>query len=201
VKTYFRLKDKEVTERVRTRSFLALNCEPEIRVARFLLAENTKTGENIPNDHICNIPNGRKIYQMTTKCNKLPKIHQMTMTYPNIFHSRTAPNLPKSGVFARKNATWQPWPEFVLLERDKCCTGDGQGIPIQKKNKIKNSNYILKPKRRQQQQLNFFISNCGEKSSQAVCCQGAALFSRTPKCRTSQFCRIQNCPQQAADIT
>jgi hypothetical protein len=53
--------------------------EIEIRVARFFLAQHTKTGNHVPNDHKMyqmaikyskwsqNIPNGLKIFQMVSK--------------------------------------------------------------------------------------------------------------------------------------
>jgi hypothetical protein len=59
------------------------------RVARFFVTQYTKTGENIPNYYNItkwplNIPNGRKIFQMTIK-------------YTNIFHSKALQDLPKLG--------------------------------------------------------------------------------------------------------
>jgi hypothetical protein len=43
-----------------------------------------------------NIPNGRKIVQITIK-------------YTNIFHRQKLQNLPKLGFWYEKYAVWQPW--------------------------------------------------------------------------------------------
>jgi hypothetical protein len=64
------------------------------RVARFLLTQYTKTVHNIPNYHNFtkwpkSIPNGSKIFQMTT-------------SYTNIFHSNAHPNIPKLDFFGFK---------------------------------------------------------------------------------------------------
>jgi hypothetical protein len=46
----------------------------------FFLVKQTKPWENMPNDH--------KIYQMTIRYTKWPKIFQTTIKYINIFHSK-----------------------------------------------------------------------------------------------------------------
>jgi hypothetical protein len=83
-----------------------------IRVARFFLVHDTKTG---------------KMYQMNTKCTKwsknIPtvcKIFQMAIKCINIFQSRALQNLPKLGFWARKETIWQPWwgsPHRVTCDR------------------------------------------------------------------------------------
>jgi hypothetical protein len=62
--------------------------ELDSRVARLFLTQNTITGKNIPN--------GRKIFQMTLK-------------YTNIFYSKALQNLPKLGFWFENIGTiWQP---------------------------------------------------------------------------------------------
>jgi hypothetical protein len=56
------------------------------RVARFLLAHDTKTGKNAPNEH--------KMYQMVVK---YPKIFQMAIKYIIIFQSEAPNFFPKLG--------------------------------------------------------------------------------------------------------
>jgi hypothetical protein len=65
-----------------------------LRVARFFLVQNTKTGEKIPkyhkyNNRTQNISNGRKIDQMSIK-------------YTNILHFKTLQNVPKILIFGLK---------------------------------------------------------------------------------------------------
>jgi hypothetical protein len=38
-----------------------------VRVARFFLVQDTKTGKNIPNDHKIYLPNAHKIFPMAVK--------------------------------------------------------------------------------------------------------------------------------------
>jgi hypothetical protein len=64
------------------------------RVARFILKQYTKTGENITNCHKItnwkqNIPNGNNLFSMGTK-------------YAIIYHSKALPNLPKFGFLVKK---------------------------------------------------------------------------------------------------
>jgi hypothetical protein len=79
------------------------------RVARFFLTQYTKTMENMPSYQNftkwpINIPNTRKIFQMTTK-------------YTSILHSKALPNLPKLRFLVLKQTIWQPcnsqpgWPD------------------------------------------------------------------------------------------
>jgi hypothetical protein len=58
-----------------------------IRVARFFLVRDTKTGKNTKLTQ--NIPNGHKIHEMSVKYSKCKKIH--------IFQSKALKNLPKLG--------------------------------------------------------------------------------------------------------
>jgi hypothetical protein len=59
------------------------------RVARFFLAQNTKTGENIPNSQN-NCP-------ISIKNAKLPPKIQLAIKYANLFHFKALQNLPKLG--------------------------------------------------------------------------------------------------------
>jgi hypothetical protein len=66
-------------------------------------------GPGLPDLSSYNIPKRGKIYQMTTKCNKMPlnlpiciKTYQIAIKYTNIFHYKTLQNLPKNGIFGLK---------------------------------------------------------------------------------------------------
>jgi hypothetical protein len=59
-------------------------------VARFFLAQYTKTGENIPNDH--------NIAKWPLNVANVSKIFQMTVKNTTIFHSKAHQNLPKLGL-------------------------------------------------------------------------------------------------------
>jgi hypothetical protein len=63
-----------------------------IRVARFFLAQHTKTGKNVPKrpQKSQNTPNASKIYQMA-------KI------YKNVFHLKAVQNVSKLGFFGFQN--------------------------------------------------------------------------------------------------
>jgi hypothetical protein len=51
-------------DKIRRKMWSYITSIPGIKVARFLLVQNTKTGKNIPNYH--------KMYQMTIKYFQLP---------------------------------------------------------------------------------------------------------------------------------
>jgi hypothetical protein len=75
------------------KSLLHISClflrKAAVRVARFVLVQNTKTGKNIPNYH--------ELYQMSIKYKKDRKMDQVSIKYANIFHCKTLQNLPKFG--------------------------------------------------------------------------------------------------------
>jgi hypothetical protein len=53
------------------------------------LGQDTKTGENVPNDHT--------LYQTATKIPNGRLKDQTSISYANILHRKTLQNLPKSG--------------------------------------------------------------------------------------------------------
>jgi hypothetical protein len=64
------------------------------RAARFFMAQYATTGKNIPYHRNItkwpqNLPNGRKMFQMTIKCTK-------------IVHSKALQKLPQTGIFGLK---------------------------------------------------------------------------------------------------
>jgi hypothetical protein len=72
-------------------------CQPAmIRVARFFLTHNTKTGQNYT-------------YQMSTKLLNGHKLYQMAVTYSKSLHSKALQNIPNLGFFILKYTIWQPW--------------------------------------------------------------------------------------------
>jgi DNA gyrase/topoisomerase IV subunit A len=73
----------------------------EFRVARFFVAQHTKTGTNITNNH--------KIYQMAAKYikwpyNNRPNGHKIDQHLP----LQEPPKCTQIGKFGLKNAIWQP---------------------------------------------------------------------------------------------
>jgi hypothetical protein len=71
-----------------------------IRVARFLLVHDAKTGKNVPNEQI--------MYQMVMKYPYVCIIFQMDRTNINTFQSEALQNLPKLGFSVWKPTIWQP---------------------------------------------------------------------------------------------
>jgi hypothetical protein len=76
----------------------------------------------LPNFSRYKIPKRGKIYQMITKCTKLPqkipngrKIDQTAKKYTNIFNCKTLHNLPKLGFLVWKYTIWQPWQEVIVV--------------------------------------------------------------------------------------
>jgi hypothetical protein len=72
-----------------------------IRVARFFLVQNTKTGKiyQLPQ----NIPNGHKKFPMAIKY-----VDQMVIKYTKIFHSKTFQNLHKLGFLVENKPSGNP---------------------------------------------------------------------------------------------
>jgi hypothetical protein len=83
------------TQKLSVDKLLKVNCWSPGRplhssVARFLLVQYTKTGENIPNNH--------KIYQKATKYTKWPNCHEIYQLLP----LQDPPKFTQIGIFGLK---------------------------------------------------------------------------------------------------